>query len=766
MDDLEQYAGLLLFAMIFARLAREVKGVLQPLGVWPKGVKAKDSDHAFLTPEDEFARWAKSGVAPGGKRMAVSVTAALLALICVPVWARTTWTVRATLPLAAIETEATSDTPALEFPPPSLKVLSFSNTDGPGAESDADTIWAELSDMRGDGKDVRIELAVVTAEGQCVTRGRVEVQDDADDDDESIETLSKTKQQKRLKNSPCCFGHEIRELWMTVDGDVDDWLERKEDKAHVSCGSTPDTNNLILLPSDGAEVELVMGVRKFAWVRYPAGGGRGRQTGAEKAADAARRAAPVAGRYFAHGRYDGDGSHSSFFHSARPDGAATLSFTLANALPDRSGHNYAWRFGTDIEHPFVVKASDILKRTVTLTSEGQVLRHVESSFVSDKAVWDGEKKAFVLPSTELPFFVDGDWSLDTSVEESSVSPLHFVVYVPPRDKCPLVILNGDGEVSETNAFDIAEWGSVVVWNPPTCLGGVVDGDANEVEDGINEEDSLDDAKELTRREKQLQKKNQPRDWGRVPSLIVMTENVTSGNVTYLDTLTVDHITQVFAASLRRSFGFPSNAPGHSLGETSTLLELGVAAPKSATTIFGTPEKRKEVKPLTLTSMLSGSGFAVWEVDVIARRRAVQVAQEARSTLASLAEIATKLPDMHIPQELADESRNSLQALLDAREAALSGRGDDAVGFARAAHQSAEESFYDPKFNAEMYFPPEFTLAVYVPLFLPTAFPLLIGVMWDVRHFLRRRRCAAAWRAGARSLEDMKELLAGEKRKKQ
>ena len=117
MDDLEQYAGLLLFAMIFARLAREVKGVLQPLGVWPKGVKAKDSDHAFLTPEDEFARWAKSGVAPGGKRMAVSVTAALLALICVPVWARTTWTVRATLPLAAIETEATSDTPALEFPP-------------------------------------------------------------------------------------------------------------------------------------------------------------------------------------------------------------------------------------------------------------------------------------------------------------------------------------------------------------------------------------------------------------------------------------------------------------------------------------------------------------------------------------------------------------------------------------------------------------------------------------------------------------------------
>jgi hypothetical protein len=53
----------------------------------------------------------------------------------------------------------------------------------------------------------------------------------------------------------------------------------------------------------------------------------------------------------------------------------------------------------------------------------------------------------------------------------------------------------------------------------------------------------------------------------------------------------------------------------------------------------------------------------------------------------------------------------------------------------------------------MYFPPEFSMAVYVPLFLPTAMPLLVGAMWDTRHFLRRRRCAAAWRRGARNASE-------------
>jgi phosphatidylinositol glycan class S len=108
--------------------------------------------------------------------------------------------------------------------------------------------------------------------------------------------------------------------------------------------------------------------------------------------------------------------------------------------------------------------------------------------------------------------------------------------------------------------------------------------------------------------------------------------------------------------------------------------------------------------------------------------------------------------MHVPAALAAGAEETLRFLRAAREAARDGRGASASAFARDARNVAESAFYHPEFNAEMYFPPEFSMAVYVPLFLPTAFPLLIGAMWDARHFLRRRRCAAAWRRGARTAE--------------
>lgn len=132
MDDTEQIATLVLVLLVFMKLFREAKGVLEPLPQWPAGYthhrhrhhrKAKatkkkinndekkpkkttaadddedgaaaddaapddvDADaHDWLTPEEEFARWAKEGAYPGGKRLAVSASAVLMILLGVPVW--------------------------------------------------------------------------------------------------------------------------------------------------------------------------------------------------------------------------------------------------------------------------------------------------------------------------------------------------------------------------------------------------------------------------------------------------------------------------------------------------------------------------------------------------------------------------------------------------------------------------------------------------------------------------------------------------------
>lgn len=146
------------------------------MGRWPVGVKPVgdgDRDGSFLTPEDEFSRWAKNGKGPSGKRLAVSVTAVLLALTCLPVWARTTWTQRARLPLSEIAQETQAQTEPLAFPPPKMRILAFANGAGAGAGRDAETIWSELKGLHS-SRDTVITLAVVTGSGECVTRGRGE----------------------------------------------------------------------------------------------------------------------------------------------------------------------------------------------------------------------------------------------------------------------------------------------------------------------------------------------------------------------------------------------------------------------------------------------------------------------------------------------------------------------------------------------------------------------------------------------------------------
>ena len=797
MDDLEQYAGAFLFVLIFARLAREIRGVLQPLARWPLGTSARDADGTFLTPEREFERWAKRGEPPGGKRLAVSLTAAMLALLCLPVWARTTWIRRASLPLRAIEAEANADSAALQFPPPTLRVLAIANAAGPGAETDADTIWEGLGDMRADaaGKhDARLELAVLSSDGKCVTRGRVETidNDDSDDgDDAGDSTTGKTERTgaeirrraaESQKRSPCCFGADVRELWTLPDADVDAWLARHEPRAHASCGAREDANALLLLPSDGADVSLVMGARRAAWVRFPAGGGRGRQTGAEKAADAARRAAPVAARYFATGWPESSfpseaearsGESSSgerrraesdeisrrralrdAFPATRPDGGATLSFTLADAAPDRRGHSHSWRFARDIEARFARRAASALARSVTLNVEGQVLRHTVSRAASERAAWDARARAFVVPRAELPFFVDtSSWNVDTSPAETLAPPTHLVAYVPPRDKCPLALAGEDGAVSTTGAFDVPGWGGVVVWNPPTCAGAVEPSPAGAVEGDEATSAELPEPEE----KKPTAASRRP---GRAPSRdSVMTENITAPAPRYLADAALDSVLSAFAASLRVAFGLPPAPPGATASGAATVLETGDRGAASSLAAFGAPDTRAETKPLTLTSARAPGGVATWEADAVARRRAVAAASEARSTLAALVETAANLPDMHVPAALAAGAEETLRFLREARAAARDRRGASASAHARDAREAAESAFYHPEFNAEMYFPPEFSIGVYVPLFLPTALPLFIGAMWDVRHFLRRRRCAAAWRRGARNVEQATKVKA-------
>lgn len=53
-----------------------------------------------------------------------------------------------------------------------------------------------------------------------------------------------------------------------------------------------------------------------------------------------------------------------------------------------------------------------------------------------------------------------------------------------------------------------------------------------------------------------------------------------------------------------------------------------------------------------------------------------------------------------------------------------GRLDAAAAAARAAHVAAEAAFFHPDIISLLYFPSEYRMAVYIPLFLPTLMPII------------------------------------------
>ena len=191
----------------------------------------------------------------------------------------------------------------------------------------------------------------------------------------------------------------VMELEALDDVDVDAWLGARSGE----CGDAPNSYALLLLPAAtngppgtaaaAASPAVVLGTHRHAWVRYPVPD-QGTALPAAAAAAAAERAAaaaaPIALNYFASG---GALTERPPPMPLQPDGGVLLSFTLANAAPNRSGHLYSWRFAADVERRFIFPAAAALARVATVRVEAQVLYHTLSRHAP---VWDPALGAFTV----------------------------------------------------------------------------------------------------------------------------------------------------------------------------------------------------------------------------------------------------------------------------------------------------------------------------------------------------------------------------------
>ena len=139
-----------------------------------------------------------------------------------------------------------------------------------------------------------------------------------------------------------------------------------------------------------------------------------------------------------------------------------------------------------------------------------------------------------------------------------------------------------------------------------------------------------------------------------------------------------------------------------------------------------------------------SGFAAWEVDLLARRATAAHSLGAQQSLSSLGRVIGSLPNMVISDTISRLAAAALDALAAAQQAAVLGRHAQAGRLAVEAHGASERAFFHPSILSLLYFPSDHKLAVYLPLFLPALLPLLLTAMREARHYRKRRAYAAAW----------------------
>lgn len=167
-------------------------------------------------------------------------------------------------------------------------------------------------------------------------------------------------------------------------------------------------------------------------------------------------------------------------------------------------------------------------------------------------------------------------------------------------------------------------------------------------------------------------------------------------------------------------------------------------PLPADTRHLTAEALKEPL-LTFTSHLLSltgtpqSGSLPLRLSTLARIRSADLLLRASSTLGSLARLALALPSISIPGSVADGVAKTMRHL---RLACETLGGPEGLAHARVAEAEAERAFFEKSMVGQLYFPDEHKVAVYLPLLGPVAVPLVMGLINELRSWVRRRREAA------------------------
>ncbi|EFX02206.1 GPI transamidase component [Grosmannia clavigera kw1407] len=135
-----------------------------------------------------------------------------------------------------------------------------------------------------------------------------------------------------------------------------------------------------------------------------------------------------------------------------------------------------------------------------------------------------------------------------------------------------------------------------------------------------------------------------------------------------------------------------------------------------------------------------SGSLPLRLWTLSRIRSADLLLRASSTLGSLARLSLALRNIAIPPSVAEGVASTMRHL---RLACDSLGGADGLAHARIAEAEAERAFFEKSMVGQLYFPDEHKVAVYLPLLGPVGVPLVMGLLNEIKAWLRRRKERAA-----------------------
>ncbi|KFP61112.1 GPI transamidase component PIG-S, partial [Cariama cristata] len=149
--------------------------------------------------------------------------------------------------------------------------------------------------------------------------------------------------------------------------------------------------------------------------------------------------------------------------------------------------------------------------------------------------------------------------------------------------------------------------------------------------------------------------------------------------------------------------------------------------------------REELPAEFLLESPGNEGLADWELDRLLWAHTVENIATVSTTLTSLAQLLDKIGNIVIKDDVASEVYRAVASAQSAMAKLTTGHLHLAFQASKEAVTSSERAFFDPSLLHLLYFPDDQKFAIYIPLFLPMAVPILLSLAKIVRETRQHKK---------------------------